>query len=63
MPEGGGTGGVGGFLLTLGAVFGYSAGWSPYAADYTRYLPADSLAAGPPGWPRASGCSCCHAPC
>ncbi|HEY4420590.1 MAG TPA: cytosine permease, partial [Pseudonocardia sp.] len=42
VPDGGGTGGVGGFLLTLGAVFGYSAGWSPYAADYARYLPADS---------------------
>ena len=42
VPAGGGTGGVGGFLLTVGAVFGYSAGWSPYAADYARYLPADS---------------------
>lgn len=42
VPEGGGTGGVGGFLLMLGAVFGYTAGWSPYAADYTRYLPADA---------------------
>jgi NCS1 family nucleobase:cation symporter-1 len=29
---------VGGFLLTTGAVFGYAAGWNPYAADYTRYL-------------------------
>jgi purine-cytosine permease-like protein len=34
----GGGGGVGGFLLTLGATFGYAAGWNPYAADYTRYL-------------------------
>ncbi|MCO1654940.1 purine-cytosine permease family protein [Pseudonocardia humida] len=42
VPDGGGTGGVGGFLLMLGAVFGYTAGWSPYAADYTRYLPADA---------------------
>ena len=42
VPDGGGTGGVGGFLLTLGAVFGYTAGWSPYAADYSRYLPVDS---------------------
>ncbi len=42
VPEGGGTGGVGGFLLMLGAVFGYTAGWTPYAADYTRYLPADA---------------------
>jgi NCS1 nucleoside transporter family len=32
-------GGLGGFLLTVGAVFGYTAGWNPYAADYTRYLP------------------------
>src|SRR5262252_6854874 len=27
----------GGFLITIGAVFGYAAGWNPYAADYTRY--------------------------
>jgi nucleobase:cation symporter-1, NCS1 family len=26
------------FTLTLGATFGYAAGWNPYAADYTRYL-------------------------
>ncbi len=31
----------GGFLLTAGAAFGYAAGWNPYAADYTRYLPAN----------------------
>jgi NCS1 nucleoside transporter family len=42
VPDGGGTGGLGGFLLTVGAVVGYTAGWSPYAADYARYLPADS---------------------
>ena len=30
----------GAFLLTTGAAFGYAAGWNPYAADYTRYLPA-----------------------
>lgn len=29
----------GGFLLATGAAFGYAAGWNPYAADYTRYLP------------------------
>jgi nucleobase:cation symporter-1, NCS1 family len=34
-----GAGGVGGFLLTVGAAFGYAAGWNPYATDYTRYLP------------------------
>lgn len=35
----GGVGGLGGFLLTVGTAFGYAAGWTPYAADYTRYLP------------------------
>jgi NCS1 family nucleobase:cation symporter-1 len=35
-----GTGaGIGGFLVIVGATFGYAAGWNPYAADYTRYLP------------------------
>jgi NCS1 nucleoside transporter family len=33
--------GLGGFLLTVGAAFGYAAGWNPYAADYTRYLRPD----------------------
>jgi nucleobase:cation symporter-1, NCS1 family len=37
-----GGGGVGGFLLTVGAAFGYAAGWNPYASDYTRYLPPGS---------------------
>jgi nucleobase:cation symporter-1, NCS1 family len=36
------TGGVGGWLITFGAAFGYAAGWNPYASDYTRYLPKDS---------------------
>ena len=31
----------GGFLITLGAAFGYAAGWNPYASDYTRYLKPD----------------------
>jgi NCS1 family nucleobase:cation symporter-1 len=35
-------GGSGGFLLTLGASFGYAAGWNPYAADYTRYFTKDT---------------------
>jgi NCS1 family nucleobase:cation symporter-1 len=35
-----GMGGMGGFLLTVGTAFGYAAGWTPYAADYTRYLPS-----------------------
>ncbi len=29
----------GAFTLLLTATFGYAAGWNPYAADYTRYLP------------------------
>lgn len=29
-----------GITLTVSAAFGYSAGWNPYATDYTRYLPA-----------------------
>jgi NCS1 family nucleobase:cation symporter-1 len=29
---------LGGFLLMVGASFGYAAGWNPYASDYTRYL-------------------------
>jgi NCS1 nucleoside transporter family len=32
----------GAFLLTLGASFGYAAGWNPYAADYTRYFKPDA---------------------
>ncbi|MGB3234172.1 MAG: cytosine permease [Mycobacterium sp.] len=39
-PSAGGVGGMGGFLLTVGTSFGYAAGWTPYAADFTRYLPA-----------------------
>jgi NCS1 nucleoside transporter family len=35
-------GGVGGWLVTFGAAFGYAAGWNPYASDYTRYLPPDT---------------------
>jgi NCS1 nucleoside transporter family len=38
LPDG--VGGIGGFLLTVGTAFGYAAGWTPYAADYTRYLPS-----------------------
>jgi nucleobase:cation symporter-1, NCS1 family len=39
-------GGFGGFTLTLGATFGYAAGWNPYASDYTRYMaPGTSKAA------------------
>ena len=33
---------IGGFLITVGAAFGYAAGWNPYASDYTRYLPRNT---------------------
>ena len=29
----------GAWLIEAAACFGYAAGWNPYAADYTRYLP------------------------
>ncbi|HEV2216698.1 MAG TPA: cytosine permease [Candidatus Dormibacteraeota bacterium] len=32
----------GAFMLLFTAVFGYAAGWNPYAADYTRYLPPNT---------------------
>ncbi|MTD14296.1 cytosine permease [Nakamurella sp. YIM 132087] len=32
----------GAWWVLLGATFGYSAGWNPYGADYTRYLPPGS---------------------
>ena len=38
-PAGEGPPPLGGFLITVGAAFGYAAGWNPYASDYTRYLP------------------------
>ncbi len=37
-----GGGGLGGFLITVGAAFGYAAGWNPYASDYTRYFARDT---------------------
>jgi len=30
------------FTLTAGAAYGYTAGWTPFASDYTRYLPANT---------------------
>jgi NCS1 nucleoside transporter family len=36
---------LGGFLLMVGAAFGYAAGWNPYASDYTRYLKPDTKSA------------------
>ncbi|SCX01714.1 purine-cytosine permease family protein [Mycolicibacterium fluoranthenivorans] len=50
----GGVGGMGGFLLTVGTAFGYAAGWTPYAADYTRYLPS-SVNTARTGWFAAAG--------
>src|SRR5215831_9263093 len=29
----------GGWILAFTAAFGYAAGWNPYGADYTRYMP------------------------
>lgn len=39
---GGPGGGVAGFFVTFSAAFGYSAGWTTCACDYTRYLKADT---------------------
>jgi nucleobase:cation symporter-1, NCS1 family len=44
----------GAFLLTTGAVFGYAAGWNPYAADYSRYFPPNTSKAAV-GWWSAAG--------
>jgi purine-cytosine permease-like protein len=32
------TQGFGGFLLSVGASFGYACGWNPFASDFTRYF-------------------------
>jgi len=32
------TQGLGGWLLSVGAAFGYACGWNPFASDYTRYF-------------------------
>jgi len=38
----------GAFLIFVAAVYGYAAGWNPFASDYSRYLPTntDKKAAG-----------------
>jgi NCS1 nucleoside transporter family len=41
-PSAHATNSLGGFLITVGAAFGYAAGWNPFASDYTRYLPPDT---------------------
>lgn len=53
-------GGLGGFLLTVSAVFGYAGGWTPFASDYTRYLPATSPKGRTALWP-AVGNFCSNA--
>ncbi|HWD63512.1 MAG TPA: cytosine permease, partial [Humibacter sp.] len=41
------TQGFGGFLLSVGAAFGYACGWNPFASDYTRYFrPGSGRSAG-----------------
>jgi purine-cytosine permease-like protein len=35
-------GSLGGFLIAMGAAFGYASGWNTFASDYSRYLPANS---------------------
>ena len=37
-----GGGSLGGFLIAMGAAFGYASGWNTFASDYSRYLPADT---------------------
>ncbi|WP_371669833.1 cytosine permease [Streptomyces sp. NBC_00289] len=39
LGGGGAGGGLGGFLLAFSTAWGYTAGWNPYATDYSRYLP------------------------
>ena len=54
-PGAAGTAAVpGGFTLATGAAFGYTAGWNPYAADYTRYL-ARGTSASATGWWSGAG--------
>jgi purine-cytosine permease-like protein len=40
----------GAFLLSVGATFGYAAGWNPYACDYTRYFRPDASKAATAWW-------------
>jgi NCS1 nucleoside transporter family len=32
----------GGFLILMGAAYGYAAGWNPFSSDYSRYLPSNT---------------------
>jgi NCS1 nucleoside transporter family len=40
----------GAFWLSVGATFGYAAGWNPYASDYTRYFAPDTSKAATAWW-------------
>jgi nucleobase:cation symporter-1, NCS1 family len=40
----------GGFLIEIGATFGYAVGWNPYASDYTRYFKPESSKAAIAFW-------------
>ena len=51
-PAGGG--GLGFFLITVGAAFGYACGWNPFASDYTRYL-APTVSGKAVGWAAGLG--------
>jgi nucleobase:cation symporter-1, NCS1 family len=33
---------LGGWILAFTTAFGYAAGWNPFAADYTRYMPPNT---------------------
>jgi NCS1 family nucleobase:cation symporter-1 len=44
----------GAWLILVGASFGYAAGWNPYAADYSRYLPP-TVSSKAVGWWAALG--------
>jgi nucleobase:cation symporter-1, NCS1 family len=41
---------AGGFLIEIGATFGYAVGWNPYASDYTRYFKPESSKAAIAFW-------------
>jgi NCS1 nucleoside transporter family len=47
------TQGIGGFLLSVGAAFGYAAGWNPFASDYTRYFKPETSRASTGLWSAA----------
>jgi purine-cytosine permease-like protein len=44
------TQGIGGWLLSMGAAFGYACGWNPFASDYTRYFKPETSRASVGWW-------------